>query len=437
MSNAARHAEFRVEELAAQRTAAIGRTVAMAAIAVMLTVLTPWPAPVYYYFTLSTFVAFGWVAYGTARSSWGRPWHQYIFVVVDFTLLTFVICYPNPLSPDDIPPQLALHGDSFKYFYVLLAGLTYIYQARLVLWGGVAACAAWMTGVGIVIARPETVWRLAPNETLDGYMRDLANPFFVNVNFRIQEVLVFLIVAALLALAVKRARTIALRQIKLAQQKNNLARYFPRKTVEILANKTDALSQPREHNAAVLFTDLVGFTTWSERHSPAEVIELLREVQSLITAIVFRHDGTLEKFMGDGVMATFGTPSPTDHDASNALAAAIEISAAFEEFRLSKPVGEGRNLKLAVGAHYGPIVLGDVGTEQRLEFAVLGDTVNVASRLEQATRPSGCMGLVSADLVNAAVLEDREGVQNAKTQLSEIAPIQLRGRDAMTQVFAI
>ena len=136
-------------------------------------------------------------------------------------------------------------------------------------------------------------------------------------------------------------------------------------------------------------------------------------------------------------MATFGTPEPTGKDASNALAAAIEISKSFEELRLTKTTGEGRTLKLAVGSHYGPIVLGDVGTEERMEFAVLGDTVNVASRLEQATRQAGCMCLVSGDLVDAAATEGADGFPELRDNLTRIQPIVLRGRDGKTPVFAI
>ncbi len=428
---------FRAEELAAQRTAAIGRFVAMIAIAIMLTGLTPWPMPIYYYGTLSLFAALGWAAYKTAESHWGKPWHQYAFVAADFVLLTFVILYPNPLAPTEFPSQLVLRGGTFVHFFVLLAGLTYIYQARLVLWGGIAASVAWMGGIFVLLAQPETVWRAVRDDDLEGFLRDSASPFFVNLNPRVQEVIVFLIVAGLLALAVKRSRTITLRQVNLAQEKTNLARYFPAKTVELLASKTNVLSRPREHNAAVLFTDLVGFTTWSQQHTPAETIALLREVQGLITTIIFRHDGTLDKFMGDGLMATFGTPEPTDRDATNALAAAIEISKTFEELRLSKTAGKGRNLKLAVGSHYGPIVLGDVGTEDRLEFAVLGDSVNIASRLEQATRQVDCKCLVSGDLVDAAEKEASADFSRLKNQLSSIPPIALRGRDGTTPVFAI
>lgn len=436
MSETDENSSFRLEELAAQKAAVVGRSIAMVAIAVFLTFLAPWPMPVYYYFTLSIFVVLGWAAYWLAQSRLGRPWHQYAFVTADFVFLAFVILYPNPFISYDFPPQIALRGGAFVHFFVLLAGLTYIYQARLVLWGGISASFAWMLGVAVMLNRPETIWQSTRDDDLAGYLRDIASPYYIDFGSRLQEVAVFLIVAGLLALAVKRARKIALRQMDLVRERTNLARYFPPKTAELLAQKNDLLSQPREHKAAVLFTDLVEFTSWSQRHTPNETIELLREVHGLLTEIIFRHNGTLDKFMGDGLMATFGTPEPTDRDASNALSAVIDISRSFETLRLSKPVGEGRTLKLAVGAHYGPIVIGDVGTKDRLEFAVLGDTVNVASRLEQATRKVGCMCLLSDDLVQAAKNEGSAGFNDDREQLNDIGPIEIRGRSGNLAAFS-
>ncbi|MEP3046370.1 MAG: adenylate/guanylate cyclase domain-containing protein [Hyphomicrobiales bacterium] len=437
MTEAEKFSGFKLEELAAQKAAVVGRSIAMVAIAIFLTGLSPWPMPVYYYFTLSTFVVLGWAAYWLAQSQRGRPWHQYAFVTADFAFLAFVILYPNPFAPDDFPPQLVLRGGAFVHFFVLLAGLTYIYQARLVLWGGISAAFAWMVGVVVLLNQPETIWLSLRNNDLAEFLKESASPHFVSFDARIQEAVVFLIVAGLLALAVKRARTIALRQINLAREKTNLARYFPPKTAELLAHKTKLLSEPREHKAAILFADLVGFTTWSQRHTPTETIELLRKVQGLLTEIVFHHNGTLDKFMGDGLMATFGTPEPTDLDASNALAAAICISKSYEELRLSKAVGEGRRLKLAVGVHYGPIIIGDVGTKDRLEFAVLGDTVNVASRLEQAARKVGCMCLLSDNLIRAAESEGGPEFKKYRDLLSRVPPIELRGRSGKFGAFSI
>ena len=205
----------------------------------------------------------------------------------------------------------------------------------------------------------------------------------------------------------------------------------------MLAGQTNPFSQPREHHSAVLFADLVAFTTWSEKRRPTQTIEVLREVHGLLAKIIFKHDGTLDKFIGDGLMATFGTPEPTKEDAFNALSAMIEMADVFETWRLAQFKTNDDTLKLAIGLHYGPVVIGDIGSDQRLEFAVLGDTVNVASRLEAATREVGCRCLVSGDLVEAAKVESPSEVYRHLDRLRSHNPISLRGRSAKLPVFVL
>ena len=202
-----------------------------------------------------------------------------------------------------------------------------------------------------------------------------------------------------------------------------------------LADRSDPFSTPSEHEAAVLFADLVGFTTWSDKHTPGETIELLREVHGLLAQVVFHNDGTLDKFIGDGMMATFGTPEPTERDASNALAAMIEMVEKYEILKINSKLLQSGNLELAVGVHYGPIVMGNIGGEDRLEFAVLGDTVNVASRLEGATRQVGCRGLASSALIDAANKENHPDSSKHLTKLERQKPIALRGLSSEMVVF--
>lgn len=428
---------LRAEELAAQKTAMTGRTIALVVIAALVTLLSPWPAPLFTYGLLAVFVWLGWCAWFVARSEWGRPWHQYLFVTADFALLTVTLLYPNPLTPFDYPPQFALRFGPFIYFFVLLAGLAYVYQPRLVLWGGISGSISWAVGIACLMALPDTA--TAPSGEIDfqTLFAAIAQPTYVDAGIALQEIAVFLIAAGLLALAVRRSRTIALRQAVLAREKENLGRYFPKKTAQMLAERTDPFSNPSEHEAAVLFADLVAFTSWSEKHSPQDTIRLLREVHGLLADVVFRHDGTLDKFIGDGLMATFGTPEPSNADASNAVAAMIEMIEVFERWKQTSGLEEGRQLRLAVGVHYGPVVVGNIGSRRRLEFAVLGDTVNVASRLEGATREVGCSCLASASLIDAAEAENREEVAALRARLTHRGPIKLRGHSREIDVYQL
>ncbi len=416
---------FEAEELAAQKTALIGRCVALVLIAILTSFLTPWPGPIFIFFLLTLFMLLGVASYWVARSPWRRPWHRFAFVSADFALLSFTLIYPNPLVLNEFPPQINLRFGGFVYFFVLLAGLAYLYRPGLVIWGGISAAVTWFLGVFWLTSLPDAVWRVPDNADVGQFATFLGNPHFIDLGVRVQEVAVLLITAGLLALAVRRARAIAIRQANLSGERTNLARYFPRKTVDILARKTSPLSEPREHRAAVLFADIVAFTGWAESHSPQATISMLREVHGLLAEIVFRYDGTLDKFIGDGLMATFGTPEPGDRDAVNALAAAVDMVEAFDHWRQDRT--EMRDLRLAVGVHYGPIVLGDIGSNRRMEFAVLGDTVNVASRLEHANRELGSRCIVSSELVEAARLESPDHADRLIGNLQDHGPLALRG----------
>lgn len=425
------------EELAAQRTAVIGRTIALLLIAPLVTILTPWPGPVFTYIQLVIFAVLGWGAWLAANASWSRGWHQYAFVTADFVLLTFTLLAPNPFVPLDYPPQFALRFGNFIYFFVLLTGLAYVYQPKLVLWGGISAAVSWTVGVLWLLILPDTVWRRSEEPSVEFVLEALAQPTFIDVGVRIQEVAVLLIAAGLLALAVLRSRTVALRQVRLARERENLGRYFPKKTAQMLAERSDPFPAPSEHEAAVLFADLVGFTSWSEKHTPKETIELLRQVHELLAGVVFRNGGTLDKFIGDGVMATFGTPEPGENDAAHALVSVFEIVDAFEELKEKMTPELSGDLKLAVGVHYGPVIIGNIGNQDRLEFAVLGDTVNIASRLEGATRQLGCKALVSGALVSAATAREGSKAARYENKLLPHEPIQLRGLSGKIDIFKV
>jgi adenylate cyclase len=120
---------------------------------------------------------------------------------------------------------------------------------------------------------------------------------------------------------------------------------------------------------------------------------------------VFRHQGTLDKYLGDGLMATFGTPFAGDHDAGNALRCAQAMIGSMDELNRERKDHGEPPIKLSLGLHYGQVVLGDIGLN-RLEFAVIGTTVNVASRLESLTRELKCALIASDDLVQRARADD-------------------------------
>lgn len=215
----------------------------------------------------------------------------------------------------------------------------------------------------------------------------------------------------------------------------NLSRYFPPNLVETLADLDDPFGEPREQSVAVMFVDIVGFTALAAKLPPAEVFTLLREFHGRMAQAVFEHQGTLDKFMGDGLMATFGTPETGDQDATNALRCGLAMIDAVNEVNADRRGGGKPEVSLAIGLHYGPAMLGNIGDAQRLEFAVLGDTVNVASRLEKLTRPLDARIVISEAMVAALKAENANGL--AELEKFTACPNQaIRGLDTEVTVWA-
>jgi adenylate cyclase len=184
----------------------------------------------------------------------------------------------------------------------------------------------------------------------------------------------------------------------------------------------------------VLFVDIVGFTRLGEGEAPERVIGLLRDFHARMAQAVFAHAGTLDKYLGDGLMATFGTPWPDADDAANALGCARTMTTAMALWNAERAAADLAPVRIGVGVHYGPVVLGDIGGESRLEYAVIGDTVNVASRLERLTRELGAEVVASAELVAALGDADRAEVLAGFQQGEHHA---VRGREGRLGIWTL
>ena len=146
---------------------------------------------------------------------------------------------------------------------------------------------------------------------------------------------------------------------------------------------------------------------------------------------VFTHGGTVDMYLGDGLMATFGTPHPSPEDAGQALACAAAMVAAMAEWNTLRAQRGEAALAIGVGVHHGPVVLGDIGDERQLEFAVVGATVNLASRLQEMTRALDTTVIASA----ATLAEDHSG--RARTLYRDIGAHRLRGFGDPIELWAL
>jgi class 3 adenylate cyclase len=181
----------------------------------------------------------------------------------------------------------------------------------------------------------------------------------------------------------------------------NLARFFSPQLVDELVDLDTPFSIARYQPATVLFVDMIGFTAYCSGMSPAAVIEILRDMQSLLSESVFAYHGIIDKFLGDGLMAVFGPPIPSSLDASNAALCALDILQKIDRWNERCHRSGDAAIRVAIGIHHGDVVQGDIGSDKRLELTVVGDTVNIASRVEAYCRSLDAAVLVTDAFINS------------------------------------
>jgi len=283
------------------------------------------------------------------------------------------------------------------------------------------------------VTRPETV--IDP-PGVSGRAATLAayfDPNYASVLKYQNEMIAFLLVSAGLALLVRRSRSLVAERAEAERERGNLARYFSPKVVDILAERDEPLGRVRRQAVGVLFADLVGFTALAEDMAPEEVMALLRDFHGRMEDQVFRHGGCLEKFIGDALLATFGVPDVGTRDATDALDCARGMLAALASWNRER-AGRLAPLRMGVGVHYGQVVLGDIGSARSMAFATVGDTINVASRLQALTRELGATIVASGALV--AAVEREAAAPGVLKGLAARGPQLLRGRDTAIELWA-
>lgn len=241
--------------------------------------------------------------------------------------------------------------------------------------------------------------------------------------FTPEDLEVFAVIAAQAGLVIDRvmAKSEVKRQgVQLSAYERFLS---PAISQKITAEAADIRLGGESQRITLLFADVRGFTTMAEKMKPREAVEVLNEFFARMTNVIFEHDGTLDKYLGDGLMALFGAPFALQNDAEAAVRAAVDMQKSLAE--LNKISGKPP-LQIGIGIHTGEAVVGFLGTERRMDYTAIGDTVNVASRLTSQAGPG--------QIVISAATHAQLGREIPCTQL---AAMKLKGRDEPIDVHEV
>jgi adenylate cyclase len=227
---------------------------------------------------------------------------------------------------------------------------------------------------------------------------------------------------------VAKLREMERQRVAAERARNNLSRYFSPNIVELLASQDEPLGAGRRETVAILFADIVAFTQMAELMAPEDVLALLREFHARMTERIFASGGTVDQYMGDGIIAVFGAPAASRDDAANALNCAETMLDALERWNHEREGHGEARLDIGIGVNYGPVVLGDVGSEHSMSFTAIGDTVNTAARLQVLTRSMKTPLVVGDAVIRAVQALSPEIATERIRRLEDQGEHSLRGR---------
>ncbi len=205
--------------------------------------------------------------------------------------------------------------------------------------------------------------------------------------------------------------------------------YVPRSLVPRLTNiSSDQLLRGEEKELTVLFSDVRGFTSISESLRPEQLTDLMNRLLTPLTSVIYHHQGTIDKYMGDAIMAFWGAPIAMNNHANQAVEAALEMQTTIEALQADLSDFQVKNLAMGIGINTGTMCVGNMGSEYRMAYTVMGDAVNLGSRLEALTRQYGLPILVSESTANAAndylfLPIDRVRVKGKQEPVTILAPL--------------
>jgi adenylate cyclase len=297
----------------------------------------------------------------------------------------------------DAPAALYLKAPTLLYAFIFIALRALRFDPVQVLATGAIAAAGWLTLVAIAsLSAPQTSdYRV--------YMSSLSLLWGAEW----EKVAAILAVTVILALGVSRARTLLISTNAESIAAADLSRFLDRgaaqrvRSSEMELRPGDGELKP----ACIMFLDLRGFSAAASNLEPSEVIELLRDYQGRFVPVIEAAGGAVDKFMGDGMLVSFGTSANLGHEAAEAFDAIPALLAAADDWAAERRAAGLPPLQVAIAIAHGEVVHGVVGHDERLEFTVIGDAVNLSAKLEKHAKIEKARVIATADALNRARLQ--------------------------------
>jgi adenylate cyclase len=352
---------------------------------------------------LSLFAVLGLAHYALIGTRFDRRWVKYVFITLDIAVVSALVA-TQPLYPSaaEMPAVMTFRAPVFPFYYVILGVAAFSFSPAMVMWTGIAGALGWLAAFRHLANQVEGVcnWsEIPPSPSAEQVMAVVLDPKFGGLNGRVQEAILLVVVAFLIAVVMWRARATLKRQLDAERDRATLSgifgRFVPQAIVNAMVAGRGALA-PVEREATVLFADIAGFTGMTERAGAVRTVEILNAYFDEVTKIISARNGIVTQFQGDAVLATFNVPLEDPAHAASAFEAALAILAcvAGREFA-------GERIRVRIGVNTGPLVAGNVGGGGRQSYTVHGDAVNLAARLEALCKEHGTSLLLSAATAKA------------------------------------
>ncbi len=300
------------------------------------------------------------------------------------------------------PAALYLKAPTLMYVFILIALRTLRFDPRYVVIAGGCSAAGWLAlFLYAAVQSGEGALGFTHNYV------EYATSYKILRGAEVDKILSILIVTAILALSLRRARNLLANSVAEEIAAADFARFFPPEVAEQLRSSDVELAsgQGLRRTAAVLSIDLRGFTRLSQDMSAADLIELLGEYQSALVPVVQRRGGRIDKYLGDGILASFGAVAPSTTYAADLLRAIEDLTATANRWRSERTKRHLVAPAIGVAGCVGEVVFGIIGHDSRLEYTVIGEVVNIAVKLEKHTKREYGLALTTRQAFDVALAQ--------------------------------